>query len=116
MLEKLGIRMMISVICMWYIMQLKIFKIYVDGYTFLMMLFYALLLSIIIELGYIVLRRWLKLTPIMIIIMLLLGVVIYCRFHIGIYFGMSIYVFVSISIQLIREYHMTRLLDHHLKK
>lgn len=110
MLEKLGIRIVTSLIVLWYIVQMSFVKVYVDLYTFSMMLFYAALLSLIIESLYSVLRCYLKYTRYIILIMILLIFGIYYWLGWGMYLGMSVYVFGSISWDLYREFNMTELL------
>lgn len=115
MLEKLGIRIITSLIVLWYIAQMSFMKVYIDFYTFMILLLYAVLLSLMIESLYSLLRSYLEYIFYMIFIMFLISLLIYNQLGWGMYLGMSLYVFLSLSIDLYREYSLTKLLKRAIR-
>ncbi|WP_050636658.1 hypothetical protein [Candidatus Stoquefichus sp. SB1] len=111
MLEKLSIRIVTTFIVLWYIVQMSFVKVYVDFYTFMMLLFYAIMLSLLIESLYSLLRYKIKYSPYMVFTMILICAGIYYWLGWGMYLGMSVYVSLSIGFDLYREYSMTMLLE-----
>lgn len=111
MLEKLGIRIVTSLIFMWYIIQMTSLQFEIDVVTFVMMLVYAVLISLIIECGYGICRHMIRYTPALIILFVLMTIGIYCWLGWGIYLGLTAYALISIGIDLYREFHMSRLLQ-----
>lgn len=110
MLEKLGIRIVTSLICMWYIIQMTALQFQIDIFTFLMMILYSILISLIIECGYSVLRNCVHMTPFILICFVIIVIGIKYWLGWGIYLGLTAYAFISIGFDLFREYKMMRLL------
>lgn len=120
MFEKLGIRIVTSLIIMWYIIKLSILRIEVDFYVFMMMLLCACAMALLIEVGYELLRRWIRFVFIIFMAMSIFSFLIYHYLGMGMYLGISLYIFISIIIDLYREYRMTKLLNqalnHHFQE
>lgn len=110
MLEKLSIRFMVSFIVMWFIIQLLGVVFELDAFIFIMMFVHALCISLIIESLYTICRQYIKYTIYMIIGFIIINCLVYYCLGVGIYFGVTTYIVLSIIIDLWREYRITRLL------
>lgn len=115
MFEKIGIRMSISIIAVWFILAIDIVRLIVDGYTFSMIVLYSLLLSLSIEIGYSLLRKYLRHTPYVAALLFIIWGAAYLYWGWGMYVGFITYVFGSLLFDLYREYKMYCLLQVALK-
>ncbi len=120
MLEKLGIRFAINLIVMWYIIQMNAVSVYMNLTVFIYIIGYAILIALIIESLYGIFRRWIDYTYMMIGVMIFISYLFFKIVGSGIYFGILVYIFISLSIDFYREYKMTKLLEkafhYHLKE
>ncbi|MEG0276393.1 MAG: hypothetical protein RR630_05130 [Coprobacillus sp.] len=115
MLEKIGIRIIVSLIVIWYIFQFNMYKLHVDLIVFLAMLLYSVLVTFIIESSLSLLRKIIKWTPLIIFVMIITTIVSYLVLGKGVYIYLIIYALCFISIDLYREYSMTNLLENAFK-
>ncbi|MEG0365708.1 MAG: hypothetical protein RR585_02665 [Coprobacillus sp.] len=115
MIEKLKIRILISLIVMWYIIQLELLRLHIDPIVFAVMLIYSITISIIIESMIGLLRKWICYTPVFILLIVLLILISYFSLGIGVYLGLIVYAGISIVVDLYREFHMTNLLNRLLE-
>lgn len=116
MLEKLGIRIAASLVVLWCIVQTMQVKVAMDAYIYMMLLLLACFTAVIIEFGYEILRKRIQYMPLYLCIMIALIIITYVFLGYGIYILTMIYVFISISVQLYREYNLTKLLKVSLNK
>lgn len=110
MLEKLSIRFILSFIIMWVIIQCKGVVFELDTFLFIMMLVYALCISLIIEAVYAICRQYIDYTIYMIIGFLIINCLVYYCLGTGIYIAVTTYIVFAIIIDLWREYRITQLL------
>ncbi len=115
MFEKIGIRISISIIFVWLILTLNIVTLIIDGYIFAMIFLYSILLSLIIEMGYTLLRKHVQYTPYIVLALLFLLGLGYYFLGWGMYVGFLAYVFGSWSFDLYREFKMYKLLQNALR-
>ncbi|MFR7592245.1 MAG: hypothetical protein ACLUVC_12420 [Longibaculum sp.] len=120
MLEKLGIRFAMNLIVMWYIIQMNAVSVYMNLTVFIYIIGYAILIALIIESLYGIFRRWIDYTYMMIGVMVFISCLFFKIVGSGIYFGILVYIFISLGIDFYREYKMTKLLEKafhfHLKE
>ncbi|MEG0276396.1 MAG: hypothetical protein RR630_05145 [Coprobacillus sp.] len=115
MFEKMGIRIGISVLFVWFILSIDIVSLKIDGFIFSMIVLYSILLSLIIEISYSLLRKYLQYMPYISFIMIIMVGITYLYWGWGMYVGFTAYVVSSLIFDLYREYKMYTLLKKALE-